>query len=80
MSEIDDDREGGYPPHGVEVSDDGDSDLDSGDPDTDDPLFGEADPVPEPVEPGSPTLENAVFVALGVASMIALVVHLLSLL
>lgn len=32
----------------------------------------------DPVEPGSPTLENAAFVLLGVASMIALILHFLS--
>jgi len=57
----------------TEPGDDGEAEADPGGSDSE-------DRVPEPVEPGSPSLENAAFVALGVASMIALVAHLLSLL
>lgn len=40
-------------------------------------VFGEAVPA-APIEPGAPSIENAAFVVLGVASMIALIVHLAS--
>ena len=40
-------------------------------------VFGEAVPA-TPIEPGTPSAENAAFVVLGVASMIALVLHLAS--
>jgi hypothetical protein len=57
--------------------DDGEAD---GPEDIDPDLFDVGDPASQPVEPGSPTLENAAFVLLGVASMIALIYHLVSLL
>ena len=41
-------------------------------------VFGEVVPA-VPVEPGTPSIENAAFVLLGAASTIALFVHLLSL-
>jgi hypothetical protein len=41
-------------------------------------VFGEAVPA-TPIEPGSPSVENVAFVLLGVASTVALVFHLLSL-
>jgi len=77
----DEDRPGDIRAPETGASDAADTDAGSGDSAPEEPgLFGEAGRIPEPVEPGSPTLENAVFVALGVASMIALVVHLFSLL
>jgi len=52
---------------------------DAGDPDDEgEGAFGEA--VPDvPVEPGTPSVENVAFVFLGVASTVALILHLVSL-
>jgi hypothetical protein len=40
-------------------------------------VFGEAVPA-TPIEPGTPSIEDAAFVVLGIASMVALIVHLTS--
>jgi hypothetical protein len=50
-----------------------------GEEDEGDGVFGEAVPA-VPVEPGTPSIEHAAFVLLGVASTVALVFHLVSLL
>lgn len=42
-------------------------------------VFGEAAPATA-IEPGTPSLENAAFVVLGVASMVGLILHFASLL
>jgi len=56
------------------------STLEEDEPDDDgESIFGEAVPA-VPVEPGTPSLENAAFVVLGVASTVALILHLISLL
>jgi len=68
--------------HGDRQDDPGESeDSDDRDDDRDDDhsgVFGEAVPA-APVEPGTPSIENAAFVLLGVASTVGLIVHLVSL-
>ena len=69
----------------VEPSDVSDADGPSSDdpnagyPDEGAGVFGEAAPA-APVKPGTPSIENAAFVLLGIASTVALILHLVSLL
>lgn len=42
----------------------------------DDDRLGEEPPEPDPIEPGRPSLENALFVLLGAACTLAVFLHL----
>lgn len=48
--------------------------------DPDDTEFDQPEMLPDRIEPGSPTAENAAAVLLGVLSMLAVVLHLVGLL